>query len=122
MTLSTNELAQLRTDAGDYLPDTCTILRDTETLRSTGDVSRSQGTVATGVACRMMPTSYRDRERLVAAQITTSGSFWLSVAHNQDVVATDRVVFDGETYEIAMVEEKGSWKVNKRAICTKVEP
>ena len=122
MALSTNELVQLRADAGDYFPDTCTILRDTETVASTGDITRTAGTVASSVACRLAPTSYKDQERLVAMQISPGASWWLSVAHNQDLEHTDRVVIDSMTYEVGMVESAGSWKTAKRAIVTKAEP
>ena len=115
MSLSTQELTQLRADAADYFPDTCTIQTVTRAEDDTGGYSESWANTYTGVACRMAPIRSDQPERVEGDQVQALSRWILTVAHDQAMDETMRVVHDGETYEVAHLEDTHSNRTAKRA-------
>ena len=55
MTLSTLEIARLRSEQGDYLPDTCTLQTLSRTSDSQGGWTETWSNTYTSVPCRLAP-------------------------------------------------------------------
>jgi SPP1 family predicted phage head-tail adaptor len=113
MTLSTLELAQLRADQGNYLPDTCTIQTKTSASDGMGGWTDTWSNTYTSVSCRLAPMSPGD-ESLQAEQLAMGTGWVLTIAHNQVIAETNRVVHDSETYEVVGMEDTHSNRTAKR--------
>ena len=114
MTLSTLEIAQLRADQADYWPDTCTIQTSTRTADGQGGYTITWANTYTSVACRLAPERQQG-EMMAGEQLAAVTAWVLTVAHNQTIDETMRVVHDSETYEIASLEDTHSNRTAKRA-------
>jgi len=115
MTLSTLELAQLRADQADYFPDTCTLQTVTRTADGQGGYTESWANTHTSVACRLSPEMGRSNPQAEGEQLQEL-TFWvLTVAHNQTIDETMRVVHSSETYEITQLEDTHSNRTARRA-------
>ena len=115
MELSTAELAQLRTDANAYLPDTCTIQTVVRTADNMGGWTEAWSNTYTSVACRLAPARATRDETLRGEQISAYSQWVLTVAYNQTIDETMRVVHDSETYEVLRLEDTHSSRTAKRA-------
>jgi len=115
MNLSTVALAQLRSDASDYLPDTCTIKTVAKTSDGMGGWTEVWSDTYTSVDCRLAPEQTAQGEGMTAAQITAITRWVLTVAHDQVIDETMRVVHSGETYEVARLDDTHSNRTAKRA-------
>lgn len=106
----------LRGIQAQYLPDTCTIQRVTET--STGDgVSSSWATHLAAVACRVSPLAASASEALGAdasMQAVALWTVWLPAL--TDVTVKDRIVYGSRTFEIARVGAR-SYETVRELIC-----
>lgn len=113
MGLSTLELAQLRADALDYLPDSCVIQSRTVTTTAIGGQSESWSDAAT-VQCRLAPLVLNIGEVINAAAITSPTAWVLTIVYNQAIDATGRVVIGGDTYQVERVEDDHSNRTARR--------
>ena len=117
--ITTNELAQLRANADDWLPDTCTIQTATESVDATGGGSIAWANTYTSVACRLAPLTGQEAVRNYALE---GQSTWrLSVKYDQALTVENRVVFDSDTYEVKYVEDDHSNRTLRRAILVRVD-
>lgn len=121
MAISATELARMQATAEDHLPDECTIQTVTRTVDAIGGWSESWADTHTGVACRLAAVQARAAEAMVGAELAAVTSWVLTVAHDQALDETMRVVHDGETYEIAQLEDRQSWRTAKRAHLRRVD-
>ena len=115
MTLSTQEVAQLRADQADFYPDTCTLQVVTRTGDSQGGWTETWANTYTSVSCRLSPMTTSQVELVEGAQVQAASRWVLTVAHNQAIDETMRVVHSGETYEIEHLEDTHSNRTAKRA-------
>lgn len=109
----------LRGIQAQYLPDTCTIQRVTET--STGDgVSSSWATHLAAVACRVSPLAASASEALGAdssLQAVAQWTVWLPAL--TDVTVEDRIVFQTRVFEVVRVGAR-SYETVRECICREV--
>jgi len=119
--LSTLEIAQLRADQGDYFPDTCTIQTVTRTSDSQGGWTESWANTHTSVSCRLAPVQFGQGEQMEGEQIASVTEWVLSIAHNQTIDETMRVVHDSETYEVTRLEDTHSNRTAKRAYLRRLD-
>jgi len=120
-TLSTNEIAQLRAEASSYLPDTCTLQVSTKTIDTIGGWSTAWANTYTSVACRLAPVVAQKAEAVVGSELAAVTSWVLTVAHNQALDETMRVVHGSDTYEIAQLQDTHSNRTAKRAFLRRVD-
>ena len=113
-TLSTLEIAQLRSDASAYLPDTCTIQVPTNTIDAIGGWSTTWANTYTSVACRLAPMLVQRGEALVGSELAAITVWVLTIAYNQAIDETMRVVHDSETYEVSQMQDTESNRTAKR--------
>jgi len=121
VTLSTQEIAQLRAEQSAYLPDTCTLQVLTRTDDEQGGWTESYANTHTGVACRLAPMTTSQVELVEGAQVQAASRWVLTVAHNQAIDETMRVVHGGEAYEIEHLEDTHSNRTAKRAYLRRLD-
>ena len=121
MSLSIREMAQLRADAADYWPDTCTIQTGTESRNASGGFTTTYANTYTSVKCRLAPLISTQMESLESHQIAAVTRWVLTVAYNQTLTEKDRIVHDSETYEVARLEDTHSNRTAKRAYLRRVD-
>lgn len=121
MTLSTLELAMLRADQADYWPDTCTLQVVTRIDDEQGGWTETWADTYTNVSCRLSPMATSQVEMVEGAQIQAASRWVLTVAHNQALDETMRVVHSSETYEIEHLEDTHSNRTAKRAYLRRLD-
>ena len=118
--ISPGELERMRQTAASPLPDTCTIQTRTQSVDALGGISYSYANTYTGVTCRLdagQPGSETVRNSAVQAE-----SGWtLTVAYDQAIGVTDRVIHAGLTYEVAGVVDNRSYKTERQAHLVRVD-
>lgn len=86
-----------------WLNTTCTIRRFTEGAADDyGQPAKSWANLATGVLCRLEPTS--GKEIWIDKQLVIS-NFTLFLLPAQDVTEKDEIVLGGETYNVLLVSD-----------------
>ena len=111
--LSSSELAQLRSDILDLLPDTCRIERMTVT-NSNGYPEESWGTAVASIACRFDPDTTRSNEDTIAEQEAHIIRYIVTLPYNAGVQDGDRLVFAGSNYEMLQLHDVHSDNASKR--------
>lgn len=121
MALSALELSQLRGDAADYFPDDCTIQTVANTPDLMGGWTEGWTSTYTSVSCRLAPARATRDERLRGEQMSAYSQWVLTIAHNQTIDETMRVVHDDETYEVLRLEDTHSSRTAKRAYLVRLD-
>ncbi len=111
--LTSRELADLRSDILDLLPDTCRIERMTFT-NTTGNAEESWGTAVASMACRFDPDTSRKETETVAEQEAHLIRYIVTLPYNANVQDGDRLVFAGNTYEMLQIHDVHSSNATKR--------
>lgn len=114
MMLTTKELAQLRTEALDLLPDTCRIERAT-VANTYGATAETWGTAVASAACRFDPDQSRKEENVVSDREAMVTRYQLTLPYNTDIRDGDRIVYNGGTYQIIELHEQHSLNMFRRA-------
>lgn len=124
--LSSSELDDIRSDVANLLPDICTIQQMTTTSNSVGESVRTYTNRGTAIPCRIDPEiDYQSAFEYLGGfsdLVKASAGFRLTVKHDQTVEITDRVICNGETYEVVAVDPGKSYKASTRASLTEVSP
>jgi head-tail adaptor len=120
MGLGTQELADIRSIADDFLPDTCTIQTKTTTAGAMGGISEAYANTYTSVYCRIDPTGNGDE---AVVNFTTEGksTWYINLKYNQAIAVSDRVIHDSKTYEVVRVIDTNSYVTIRRAILVRVD-
>lgn len=119
MGLSTLELSQLRTDAEDYLTDTCTIQTRTSGKDTAGAPTSSFSNTYTNVPCRIWQKA--GREQVVGDQPAAVTRWIISVHWDQALDNTMRIIHGGNTYEVNDLNDDGSDLLQRRAWITRID-
>jgi hypothetical protein len=116
--LSAAELAQMRADVVNMLPDTCDIQAKTEASDGAGGVTYTWSAVTdgAGVACRVDPLSGRDELAVEISRETLAEAMRLTVAWDAPLDAGERVLIGGVAWEILSKDVAHSWRVSRRAV------
>lgn len=121
MNLSASELAQLQVNQGGYLPDTCALQTLTRTSDGMGGWTEAWSDTHTSVACRLSPLRSAQTEQVEGGQLAAISQWILTVAHDQAIDETMRVVHSGETYEIARLADTHSNRTARRAYLQRLD-
>lgn len=119
--LSASELSLMRSVQNEALPDTGTILRGTSTVNEIGEATLSWGTVASSVACRLMPPGRQSGLDVIGDQSNLVANWVVTLAYDKDVVTGDRIVIAGGTYDVIAVTDEFEWRTAVRADCRRLE-
>lgn len=113
--LSASELAQMRSDIAELLPDTCNILALTSTSDGAGGQVDTWGTATggTAVSCRV---DYRSgREQVASSQLTSYQSATISFAFDVTITPLNRIQVGANVFSIQAVNKGQSWLAITRA-------
>ena len=116
--LTTAELAQIRSDIADLLPDTGHILSLTQVSDGQGGFTDTWGTATANVACRVDAQS--GKEALESAAIQPFHRYMLTVPYDTTITTANRFYHSTTTYNIISVNDDQSWKGDKRAVLEKL--
>ena len=117
--LGSADLAAMRDVQRQVLPQTCDILRPSGSVNAVGEEVITWGTAGSAVPCRLA----RARARLAAVgeQVTLEAGWVATLAHDADVRAGDRMVVDGQTYEVIAVWQAHAWRTATRVDLKRLE-
>lgn len=112
-------LGFLRSLSDQFLPDTCTIRRGTDSASGDG-TSTTYSDHLTGVACRVSPLASSASEALGGQGAMTAVAQWtVWLPAGTDVTVRDRIVVGLRTFEVARVGAR-SYEVSREVLCREV--
>ena len=119
--LSAIELAQIRSDCGELLPDTGYILSLTRTSDGAGGWTETWGTATGGtVSCRMDFAKPYGHESVANASLTPFKSGVLSLPYDTTITEANRFELNSSVYSVTAVNNNQSWMGIKRASVERV--
>ena len=117
--LTARELAQMRADIEDLMPDTCDILSVAYTSDGEGGMTEAWGTALADVACRV---DYRSgSEKMTGGAIQPYNKAVISLPYTTALTTKHRVKLDDFVWAVLSVNEGQSWDVVRRAELERVE-
>ena len=117
--LTAKELAQMRADIEDLMPDTCDILSVAYTSDGEGGMTEAWGTALADVACRV---DYRSgSEKMTGGAIQPYNKAVISLPYTTALTTKHRVKVDDFVWAVLSVNEGQSWDVVRRAELERVE-
>jgi hypothetical protein len=122
--LTERQLAKMRRTANLLLPDIATILRQMLVDDGAGgkqEVYDTENPVGTS-KCRFsaMDVKTRMKDQATGGRIQPNEGFIVSLPLGTDVQETDRLVINGETYDVISAADKRSFEVNLRFVVKRV--
>ena len=119
ITLTTAELAEIRSAINELMPDTCTLLTRTNTSDGEGGFTEAWGTASANVPCRLDSKlgviETKGQERLTAGAVNYFHTYVLTLPYNTTITEQYRVLMDGEYYQVKSVDYDKSWIASVRA-------
>lgn len=121
--LSSSQLAKMRAQTEELLPDTCVIQSPTNSTDSSGYPTQGYSAVSGGtVACRLDPLNLRGGQvEIYQSRETTRIMYQFTTEYDAPLLTDYQIVTGGNTYQVIQVDVSHSWNVSKRAIIAKVE-
>jgi hypothetical protein len=117
--LTTSELAQIRADCNELLPDTGYILTVTRASDSAGGWTESSGTAGT-ISCRLDFQKPYGKETLANASLTPFKNGVLSMPYDTVITTDNQVSTNGVIYNVTGVNDSQSWIGIKRCSVERV--
>lgn len=111
--LTATEIDRMRRDVTPSLPDTVVISRPAWTADGLGGSAAAWAAAGT-VACRVEPLQTGEGEEVAGGRAAGPAEYVVTVAHDQDVRGTDRLIYQGGTLEVTEVVTARSWDVHTR--------
>ncbi len=102
--LSGDQLNYIRTAHEENLPQTCTIRRYTTADDADGLPADTWADQYTQVPCRRGSFRNMQRESVLPERMTEYSQWPLYLPYDQDILLRDRVVLEGDTYEVTGVD------------------
>ena len=100
--------------------DTCTIQTRTWTADDMGGGTWTYAAAATGVPCRLIPENLSTREDISGGRLNVHDLYTLHVHWDRSLDETMRVIFGGETFEVAHVDDSHSERLSRSASVVRV--
>lgn len=120
MILTSNDLAQMRSDIEALLPDTCSILTATNAPDGMGGIVITWGTAYKNVKCRLDASNYHNSEQTAGAAVRPVHSYVLTVPYDTVIDETNRVVVGSGVYSVVSLDTNKSWATCRRAFLERV--
>ena len=122
MGLSPDQLAWMRTQLAEVLPDTCVITAPSRTPDGAGGFTTVYAPIVGGtVPCRIDPM---ERPRFVEAYGGREGLvnlYLLTLPYNAPVDIDQRMVISGVNYEVRETHKNPSWSIDQRLIVAELK-
>ena len=106
------DLTYMRAAMKTAMPDTVNIQRESQEADGQGGFITSWGNVYQNIPARL--NAKGASESIAAERLDTQLDFTLTVAYDQSIDPTDRVVHTSGTYEIQFIDAGQSWASAKR--------
>lgn len=119
--LTDSELQYMRDSLEQIMPDTCVILAAVNTADGQGGYETIWGTATANVRCRIDPGRKEMYERISGAQLAPFAWFQLTLPHDVTIGTSDRVVVNGETYNVINDDAGKSWQGTIRVALMRVD-
>lgn len=114
-------LAHMRAQVLYLLPDTAVIQSVSNSSDGAGGFSATWAAVSGGtVVCRIDPVTSRENIDVILGRETTTVMHQLTMPHNAPLNENNRVVINGNTYEVIQFTTTHSNNVSVRAIISEV--
>lgn len=97
------------------MPDTGTVTRKTLASDGQGGHTVTWATSST-VDCRLETAGRTPQERLVAERVAPRKVYRITVPHDADVIAADRITISDTTYEVIAPLIGGTWTITKKVV------
>ena len=106
------DLRYMRSEVKVALPDLVSIQRKVVTSDQQGGFSESWSDAYQNVPVRLTPSG--GGESIVSGQQDPQKVFALTLASNQSIEQTDRIVHSSGTYEVQLIDQGKSWGLTTR--------
>jgi SPP1 family predicted phage head-tail adaptor len=114
--LSSRDIKSMHDICAAALPDTGTIQRQSAISDGGGGQNTSWATLAS-VACELAPLGGGEaRSGLVGERLADETTHTITFAHDTDITEADRVVVNGVTYDVTLVDRGGAWELERRVV------
>ena len=121
MAITSAELELYRNILEDtLLGDVCTIQTRTWTADDMGGGSYTWANTATSVPCRLIPENLSTREDISGGRLNVHDLYTLHVHWDRSLDETMRVIFGGETFEVAHVDDQHTERLTRSANVVRV--
>ena len=110
--LQNNDLTYVRNEAIKSLPDTVDIQRKTLVGDGQGGYSETWSSAYQNIAARLIASG--GGESNAAGRQDLQAGFTLTLAHDQSVEQTDRILHTSGTYEVQTIDTGKSWSITTR--------
>jgi hypothetical protein len=112
--LTASELSAMRDHLEAHLPDTCEIDSMARTSDGAGGWTEAWTARGTAIPCRMAHVITQRFQGVTLSQMREGYTWMLTVAHDQTVALTDRVIHKGLTYQVVQINTSDSELVGTR--------
>ncbi len=110
--LQTGDMAYMRSQANQALPDVVSILRRTLESDKQGGFTEGWSIVYENIPARISFMS--SAEKFAVAREDVDTRFTVTVAYDQSLEQSDRISHGEDTYEVVSVTSSRSWDTSKR--------
>lgn len=115
--LTDADLAIMRADVAQMLPDSCVLQAASRASDGAGGWTETWAGVTGGtVACRVDPLSARAANEIEIGRETITELLRLTVPYDAPLDEAERVEIGGAAWEIVSRDAKHSWRVSRRAV------
>lgn len=119
--ISDAALAKMRALVNEMLPDSGVIEAVSLTPDAAGGNAETWTPVSGGtVAIRLDPVNSRNTNRIEFSAETMLESYQVTLPHDAPIVAHNRLVSGGNTYQIVQLDNGHSWNVSRRAVAVRI--
>jgi hypothetical protein len=119
ITLTSAELAEIRSAINELMPDTCTLLTPVNTSDGEAGYSTSWVTAQSNVPCRLDSKlgviEAKGQEKLTAGAINYFHTYVLTLPYNTTITEQYRVQMGSDFYLVKSVDYDKSWIASVRA-------
>ena len=119
--ISIAELRRMRAAATLMLPAACTIQVRSTATDGMGGITETWSNTYTNVPCKLDPVKSMNVLVRLGEQAQTHTPWVLSVDYGQAIGTGNRVVLNGDTFEVLNVEDAHSYRILRRAYVRRVE-
>lgn len=109
------ELAALRADIEELMPDTVIVQRATRGTNTYGYGGSVDWSAVGTVAARVDPMPVSARREMIGEKETTVIYRQLTLPYSADIASGDRIVFGDRTYELRLLDDDHSLRGDRRA-------
>ncbi len=107
--------ARVRFSRADLFPDRATIQRPVVVADGGGGSDTTYPTLAADVPCRLAPIGGGEDDGGSAGErISADATAVVTFAAGRDVAESDRIVIDGQTFDVQLVRRRGQLEITRR--------